>query len=268
MKLSKQDADLFFKLTWSLQNYVNLKLGILPEIKTLDEYQELSIAERADVRDALYDNIELIDAYLKENPENFPQPELEIIKGWKNFKRGSFFIERTLKKFAVFIEEEKVYAVLALYESFDNLFLYIPQYVEAVLLPFKEKIIYDGLFRGYSMSFGGGIKFNLKETYMRAKQNGEIIESLDPKKPIIQKKKKPAKDWKPVLEEISQQVKKLRSSSGSPAIHSPAFSLAKASIEFAKIAVETPEDTDVLWKALEKAERALGKTETILHRMR
>ena len=268
MKLSKEDTDLFFKLMWSLQNYVNQKLGILAEIKTLNEYQELSIAEKAGVRDALYANIKLIDAYLKENPESFLQPELEIIKGWKNFKRGSFFIERTLKKFAIFIEEEKVYAVLALYESFDEMFLYMPQYVEAVLLPFKGKIIYDGLFRGYSMSFGGGVKFNLKEAYMKAKQNDEIIESLDPQKQIAKKKKKPTKEWKPVLEELSQQTKQLRSSSGAPAIHSPAFSLAKASVEFAKIAVERPDNADALWKAFGKIERALRKTETVLYRMR
>ena len=61
MELITQDADLFFRLMWSLQNYVNLKMVIVPDVMTLDEYEQLSSSEKLDVRDALYDNIELID---------------------------------------------------------------------------------------------------------------------------------------------------------------------------------------------------------------
>lgn len=272
MKLSEQDAELFFNLMWSLQSYVNLKLGILPEIETFEEYQKLPSSEKLGVRDALYDNIELVDTYLVENPQSFSKDELEIIESWKKFERGDFFIERLLKKYAIFIGGDKVYAVLALYESLEDVLPYVslPYYAKAILLPFKGKIIYDGLLQGYSVMFGSGIKFDLKETYMAAKQNGQIIESFDPE---IQsqkavRKKKPLKDWGPTIEDISQQAKKLRSSSGAPPIYSPAFSLAKASIEFARLAVENPEDIDGLWKALEKVERALGKTETVLYRTR
>ena len=183
MKLSEQDAELFFNLMWSLQNYVNLKLGILPEIKSLEEYRELPSSDKIEVRDALYDYIELIDAYLVDNPQNLPEDELEIIKSWKKLKRGDFFIERLLKKYAIFIGGDEAYAVLALHEPLDEVLPYVnlPYYTKAVLLPFKDKIIYDGLLQGYSVMFGSGIKFDLKETYMAAKQNGLIIESFDPK---------------------------------------------------------------------------------------
>jgi hypothetical protein len=258
MQLSTQDAELFFKLMWQLQTYVNLKLEILPGIATVEEYQMLSTSEIFTVRDKLYENIELIDSYLVENPQDLSKEELEIVKGWKKFQRGDFIIERLLKKYAVFIEGKKVYGVLSLHETFDEVLpdLRLPYYAEAVLLPFKGKIIYDGLLNSYAISFGGGIKSDLKETYMAAKQNGMIIESFDPH---IQAEKtagvkKPVKDFGPTLEEISQQAKKLRSSSGAPAINSPAFSLAKASIEFAKLAVDNPEEIDELWRALKKVE--------------
>ncbi|MDK1119306.1 MAG: hypothetical protein QGM50_11045 [Anaerolineae bacterium] len=270
MKLSKQDADLFFKLMWSLQNYVNLKMGILPDVETVDEYQKLPSSEKLTVRDALYDNIEIVDTYLEENPQDLSKEEMEIIKSWKKFQRGDFFIERVLKKYAIFIGGEKVYAVLALYDPIEDVFPYgsIPYYAKAVLLPFKGYIIYDGLLQGYSVMFGGGIKFDLKETYMAAKQNCEIIESFDPKKQAEKSTRiqKPIQDWAPAINEISKQAKKLRSSSGAPAIHGPAFSLAKASIDFARLAVDKPGDTDELWKALEKVERARGKIETVLYR--
>jgi len=270
MKLTTQDADLFFKLMWSLQHFVNLKLGIIPDVATVDEYKKLPSSEKLSVRDALYENIALVDEYLKANPEELSTSELEIIASWKKFKQGDYFIERTLKKHAIFIGGEKVYGVLALYDAFEDMLPYVrwPHYTKAVLLPFKGKIIYDGLLLGYRVSFGGGVKSDLKETYMAAKQNGRIIESFDPEvqAEIAQSKAAPAKDYGPTLDEIMKQVKKLRSSRGAPAVHSPAFSMAKASIEFAKLAVEDPEDIDGLWKALKKMERAIRKAETVLHR--
>ena len=266
MKLTIQDAEVFFRLMVSLQSYVNMKLGILPHISTVEEYQILSSRERIPVRDALYDNIELIDAYLQEDPQQFQAEEIEILRSWKRFIRGEFFIERILKKYTIFIGDENVYGVLALHESFEEMlpFVRLPYYTKAVLLPFKSKIIYDGILEGYNISFGRGIRSDLKETYMTAKQNGRIIDSFGPVKRVV--KKKPSKDWRPIINEISQEVKKLRSSSGAPPIQSPAFSLAKASIEFTKTAVHTPDDLDQLWKSLKRVERAIRKAETTLFR--
>lgn len=160
MKLNIQDAEIFFRLTVSLQLYVNLKLGILPQITAVKEYQTLTSRERIPIRDALYDNIELIDSFLQENPHQFPKEELEIIQSWKRFIRGEFFIERFLKKYTVFIGNENVYGVLALYEPFEEVLPYVrlPYYTKAVLLPFKGKIIYDGILQAYNVSFGGGNK--------------------------------------------------------------------------------------------------------------
>lgn len=270
MKLPAEDADLFFKLMWSLQNYVNLKMAILPDVSDTDEYRSLPPNETLGVRNALYDNIHLIDSYVEENPEDLPLEELEIVKGWKKFRRGDFFIERVLKKHAIFIGDNQVYAVLGLYESLKDLLPYVrlPYYATAVLLPFKGKIVYDGMLEGYPISIGGGIKSHLRETYMAAKQNGRIIESFDVQKQSAEStaKRTPTKDWGPVLEEIWRQVKKLRSSRGAPAICSPAFSVAKAGIELAKLSVEMPDDIDGLWLALKKVRRAMSKAETVLHR--
>jgi hypothetical protein len=270
MKLSKQDADLFFRLMWSLQYFVNLELGILPEITTVADYQKLPTAKKLNVRDALFDHIELVDPYRKVNPQNLSAEELEIIRSWKKFRRGDFFVERLLKKYAVFIGGDQVYAVLALRDPFQDVIppVSLPYYVKAVLLPFKGKIIYDGMLQGYRVSFGRGIKYDLKETYMAAKQNGRIIESLDPTKQAENAvvNRKPGKDYSPTMDEISQQAKTLRSSRNAPAIYSPAFRLTKAGIAFAKLAVEDSDDIDGLRKALKKVENAIRRVETVLDR--
>ena len=147
MKLSEQEAKLFFQLMWSLQFYVNHRLKIHPKIQSVDDYADSSAEQKVKVREALYENLKLIDSFVQENPQNFSKENLETVSNWKNFIRGQFFIERLLKKYAVFIQEDKVYGVLGLSQSFDELTYHsnLPLYVDTILLPFKNKIIYDGL---------------------------------------------------------------------------------------------------------------------------
>jgi hypothetical protein len=49
---------------------------------------------------------------------------------------------------------------------------------EAVLIPFKNKIIYDGLLSSYNVIFGAGIKRSLNDSYRQAKQRLGIVTSL------------------------------------------------------------------------------------------
>ena len=270
MKLTEQDAKLFFDLMWSLQYFVNKKLNIKTNLKSLDEYAECTIEEKFEVRKALYADIKLIDSFIQENPQHFSKDKLSIVSNWKNFIAGDFYIERILKKYAVFIKGGNVYGVLGLYQGFDELVHHsnLPLYVHTVLLPFKGQIVYDGLFQAYNIYFGGGIKRNLKETYMSAKQNNRIIESLESIQKGNQKKKisKPLKDWKSELNELADKAKNLRGGSEHPAIYSPAFSLVKASIEFAQIAVSDSDDLDNLYKSLRKVELALRKSSIVLDR--
>lgn len=269
MKLSKQDADLFFELTWALQVFVNQRLHVLPEVKTLDDYIDLSMEEKMQVREALYENIELIDAFVEENPRQFSQDKLEIVSKWKQFLADDFSLERMLKKYAIFIaSDDKVYGVLALHDAFPDIIHpgNLPVYVKTVLLPFKGKIVYDGVLQGYNIYFGRGIATGLKETYMAAKQNGRIIDSFDPEVAQARKPAKSVRDWRPELDELVAKAKKLRGGSGQPPMHSPAFKLVRASLDLAQAAVENPDDLDRLWKGLEKVDRALSRVETTLYR--
>ncbi|WP_373498390.1 hypothetical protein [Desulfococcus sp.] len=270
MKLFEQDANLFFELMWALQYFVNQKFKILPNIKSVDAYVECSPEEKAEVRNALYADIKLIDAFVQQNPQHFSVENLSLVSGWKNFIPGDFQIERFLKQYAVFIKGGDVFGVVGLYQGFDELVhrSHLPLHVQAVLLPFKGKIIYDGMFQTYNIHFGGGIKRRLKETYMTAKQNNRIIENLDapPQKTATPAPAKPSKDWAPVLDELAAMAKKLRGRSGDPAIYGAAFGLAKASIEFAQQSVSDTAGPYDLHQSLRRVDRALRKTITVLNR--
>ena len=121
MKLSQQEVELFYELMWSLQFFVKQKLKLLRKIRTLQDYSDCSQQDKMKVRQTMYENIELIDIFIKENPQNFSDEKLDIVASWKNFILDNFHIERILKKYTVFISSKNdVYAVLALTETFHE----------------------------------------------------------------------------------------------------------------------------------------------------
>lgn len=271
MKLSESDAATFFELLWALQFYANQTLKLLPEVETLEQYIENTTTEdKVKVRAAVYDNSELIDGFLQANPQGFSEDKLAIVHDWKQFISGDFYIERMLKKHTIFISsDDRVYGVLGLQSDFDEMFhpSQLPLLVKAVLLPFQDKLVYDGLMQSYNIYFGSGISGRLKETYLAAKQRGEIIESLTGS--IVQSPdsapEKPFKDWTPELAELAAKASKLRGGSGQPAIYSPVFSLIKASLELGQAAVAQPDDEQQMWKLVGKVEQALRKVERSIY---
>lgn len=270
MQLSREDASLFFKLMPALQTYANQQMGIIEGLNDIRDYRTISDQARIELRNAVYDeNPKVIEDFVRENPFLFPQEELKIVSGWINYVNDTFFIAQLTKKYAIFIQDEDVFAVLALAQPLQEVLgeAPLPVYVKTVLLPFKGKIIYDGLLEGHSIFFGPGISTSIKHRVRVAKQRGEIIESLDPDwKPVPATPKK-MKDWKPLLDELNEKASKLRSSSSEPLIYGPAFSLAKASLAFARVAIEFPEDLEKLDKALHKVMLASNKVEKSMYHM-
>ena len=55
---------------------------------------------------------------------------------------------------------------------------YLPVLTQTVLLPFKDRIVYDGLLTSYNVSFGPGIRRNLNEDFKTAKDRHGIVTSL------------------------------------------------------------------------------------------
>lgn len=271
MKLNTEEANLFFELTWSLQFYVNQKKKIVPSVHTVNDYSELPQEEKFLVRSVLYESPEIIDDYVIENPDKLNEDKLIIVNQWKNFIKGDFYIERYLKNYAIFIGgENKVYGVVSLHQGFDEIFPsnYLPMYVKAILLPFKDKIVYDGLMQSYNMYFGGGIKRSIKETYMRAKQNDNVIFVIGKGQKARNNKTANSKsiDWSKDLEQMKSIAKKFKGGVDQPAINGPIFGLLKASIALANQAVVNSTDIDSLEQELRKVERATNKAKTVLYR--
>jgi hypothetical protein len=55
---------------------------------------------------------------------------------------------------------------------------YLPVLTQTVLLPFEDRIVYDGLMSSYNVSFGPGIRRNLNEDFKTAKHRHGIVTLL------------------------------------------------------------------------------------------
>ena len=185
MLLIPPEAQLFFKLHRTLMFFVNQRLQVLQdEIATPEEFSGLPPEVRLKVRNAFLDDSDLIEFFVDQNPANLPDDELDIVHSWRHLVAGKFYIFRELKKHTVFLSSEDqpiAYGVTALTQPFEELIgSYRPVLIDTVLLPFKDKIVYDGLLAGMgvSLSFGPGIRRMLNESYQAAKNRHGIITSL------------------------------------------------------------------------------------------
>lgn len=182
MQLADSEIDLFYHLYYSLLTYVNQKIGLFAGVGASEGMSELTPLQVNELRQQLYAYPYLFDLFAEENPLKFSPDLLEIVASWHNFISGRFYIYSYQKNYAVLIADRppsKAYGVLALDCPFPELVgSVLPVMVETVLLPFKNKIIYDGTLQAYPFYLGLSIKGSLTETYHHAVEKFGIIASL------------------------------------------------------------------------------------------
>lgn len=109
--------------------------------------------------------------------------ELELIDSWKRRVSGKFILLKHLKRYSVLLHSEidgKVYGLIGIIDSITEMFdaSRLPVYLDAVLLPFENKIIYDSFFIPYNIHFGSGARRNFNDEYRELKGKYGVITSL------------------------------------------------------------------------------------------
>ncbi|MFP4309408.1 MAG: hypothetical protein ACLFRG_19250 [Desulfococcaceae bacterium] len=184
MLLPEEARQRFFKLHTGLLAFVDRETeGKNGGACTPEEILKLPPPDLLPLRDALWGDPKWVARYVEANPDGLSPEELEIVSGWRHFKRGSFCIFKQLKKHAVFIEmdskDPRVFGVLALTNSLEEMLPEMPVMVEnAVLLPFQDVIIYDGILAPRNILFGRGIRNSMRDWYNEAKARYGVITQL------------------------------------------------------------------------------------------
>ncbi len=184
MQLPIQQTQRFYSIWRPLLYFANEQRRIVPSLLGADETTTLPAQEVVKIRDAIWADNSLREAFITQNPAGLSASDLALVDSWSYRLQGKFYVFRHLKKHSIFIDDKDpagVYAVLGLYSPIAEVVgPYLPVLVQAVLLPFEDQIIYDGLVLPYNVMFGPGIRGNLKHIYEDAKERGDIITSLLP----------------------------------------------------------------------------------------
>lgn len=174
--IEPKDTKLFYKLYFALLEYTNNTYNVNPKIKKIYREQGINPESIQDIIVKLWkDKDKIIEDFIKENPYNFNNTELKLIKEFKKGIRKEFIIGKYEKKYALFMptdDENIVYMVKGLTSSIDEVVHgeNLPFIATTTLLPFKSYIIYDGVFFGLAMSIGPNMKNNIRKNINKAKR--------------------------------------------------------------------------------------------------
>jgi hypothetical protein len=195
MMLEPHDNAQVFRLNQTLMWFVAQRLKLVSEpLPTPSDFMDLPQEKRIQIRQAFLQPVDLAEAFAEENPANLPQDDLEIVRSWRHLIAGRFYILRQLRNYAIFLSMEApqiAYGVVALSQPLEEVIgPYFPMMMNAVLLPFKGKIIYDGLLSSYNIHFGPGIRRSMEDSFKEAKARHGIVTSL----PMSAEPAPPARD--------------------------------------------------------------------------
>lgn len=178
--INSSQRDDFFKYTHALMNYVNMKYKINEKV-SFDRYFNM-VFDRSvspyefdgylyELLNYVWDNPKEIEEYVKENPDNFKEKELEEIMDIRNnyLKSDNLIIVGYERNHTLILNENKIYKVKGISKNIDKLIDKdnIPALISTTLVEFRGTIIYDGSMldkSGNLMISSGFMKEILKET--------------------------------------------------------------------------------------------------------
>ena len=184
MILPPHETERYYRIWWALLNYTNAQRQIIRDLPVITIQTGLVVKKAVQIRDALWKDDSVREQFIAENPANLQPADLDIVRSWQHRLSGDFFILKHLKKYSVLLSQIKgkpvrAYGVLGLLSPLEEVSgSYLPVLVKAVLLPFADRIIYDGILQPYAVMFGSGIRADLNDQYRDLQERQGIITNL------------------------------------------------------------------------------------------
>ena len=176
--LTPEEAQLFYELWIPFQEHMNFlsKVKFYSNQKVKLDFWDMD--EEQTRKYILSRWPELVDLYLQTT--ELPPEHREIVESWKRAVSGEFLLERHLKKGSSFValNSKMVYIVKGIDLSWQEMFAELPVRIETTLLPFRDKIIYDGTIVSSKPVFDRWTKASGESFYSVSKQLKLIVTSL------------------------------------------------------------------------------------------
>ena len=148
MVLNDEQNDRFFDTMDALLYYVNDRLRVV-EGFALDGMTPLDEVKSALVARALWDNVQIIDDFVIDFATRLPKKCLDLALSWKNALPGFYTLVRYQSGRALLMNDAGVFSVCGVTYELEQEIGPAPAFVEMVLLPFDDLIVYDGFLQAY-----------------------------------------------------------------------------------------------------------------------
>ncbi|MDR2651129.1 MAG: hypothetical protein LBC68_02270 [Prevotellaceae bacterium] len=183
MPLLPSERKLFFSTFLGILSYVNDKYRLIPTFGHPKNPEGLPLENVVTIKKKLWDNVKIIDEYLDSIKNTASEEQKQILKEWKKKISGRFIIIKHTKQNSIFLDDtnDLLYGVVGITDSISYMIpdVMLPIMTNAVLLPFKKIIIYDGLLNPLNVQLDSNIRKSIKEKYMEIRKEKGIVTTID-----------------------------------------------------------------------------------------
>jgi len=177
-QLSQSECELFYEIWMGLMDFVNKKKRVIgTDIQPFSDY--LTEEQTFQLREVLWENPELIGDYIESC--NLTKEKIDILESWRDYHiQGGFILMEYVAEYAIAIGSDKqnedvLYGIKGISRPLSEILRReLPIQVLTVILPFKDKVIYDSFLSPMEISFGAGAKRAFREMYEKALKKGIV----------------------------------------------------------------------------------------------
>lgn len=175
--LSEEEADLFYDCYLSLLEYINDKYHVCSHVNKIVGVP-IEPSDVVEIRNVLLEHPEDIDEFIRLNKIYFNEDEIQMIKNFKLMKFAHFVVVKYEKDYAVFMDGENFYAVKGARANISEMLegVDLPALVDALLLPFEDSIVVDGVLQSYPIHLGDGYNNIILENMKKARIKKQLIQ--------------------------------------------------------------------------------------------
>ncbi len=176
--LPRRGADQFYKLYLSLIDYVNQKYEINLDVGKIEKQEETNPELIKDIDDYLWEHKNVIDEYIKDNPLNLKQDELDIVANFKSALTSDEFIlvgfDRDYTR--ILSNDGMIYMVKGIRDNIDKMIKNreIPVHIKTTLLMFKGRIIHNSFMYYRDIDYSSDLRNEIAFLCDKAKECYEL----------------------------------------------------------------------------------------------